>query len=106
MGDIVFWTLIRLTFIIPLIWVAKSYIDYSVWWIASVFILYGVIIHPIILGYRKFEEKNKTILESSLCSSCRHFDKSAVLCVKYDKHPSADYLPCEGLDWEPSSPEH
>ena len=63
--------------------------------------IYGIIIHPTIIHYKLFEEKNKEIIESTLCSSCKHFDKTAVLCMKYDKHPSLEFLPCEGVDWEP-----
>jgi len=32
-----------------------------------------------------------------------HFDKSAVLCMKHDTHPTQEFLPCEGLDWEPNA---
>lgn len=103
MGDIIYWTLIRLAVSIPLIWILKDYFDNSMWWISIVFILYGVVLFPAIRSYKKFEEQNKEILESSLCSSCKHFDKSAVLCIKYDKHPTNDYVPCEGLDWEPKT---
>ncbi len=103
MGDIVFWTLIRFAISIPLIWILEDYISYSLWWLSIVFILYGFVIHPAVLGYKKFEEKNKNLFESSLCSSCKHFEKSAVLCIKYDKHPTSDFVPCEGLDWEPKS---
>jgi hypothetical protein len=103
MGEIVFWTLIRISLSIPFVWILKNYLDYSIWWITAIFILYGIVIHPAILRYRKFEDKNKNIFESSLCASCRHFEKSAVLCIKHDKHPTQNYLPCEGLDWEPKS---
>jgi hypothetical protein len=103
MGDIVFWTLIRLAVSIPFIWALKNYLDYSIWWFSVVFILYGIVIHPAIRSYKTFEEKNKNIIESSLCSTCKHFDKTAVLCIKYDKHPTPQYIPCEGQDWEPSS---
>ena len=105
MGEIVFWTLIRLAISIPLLWFLMDYLDYSLWWISLVFVLYGAVLHPAILSYRKFEEKNKSIVESSLCSSCRHFDKSAVLCIMYDEHPTIDHIPCEGKDWEPKNSE-
>ncbi len=103
MGEIIFWTMIRITIVIPILWVAEGYINYELWWLISIMILYGVIIHPAIIHYRLFEEKNKDIIESTLCSTCLHFDKSAVLCMKYDKHPTKEYLPCDGIDWEPKS---
>ena len=101
MGEIVFWTIVRIVLVIPIIWVLSSYLDFQFWWIVSMLSIYGVIVHPAIIHYRLFEEKNKEIIESTLCSSCHHFDKSAVLCMKHDKHPTKESLPCEGMDWEP-----
>ena len=100
MGDIVFWTLIRLAISIPAVWILRNYIDFQLWWILVPVVLYIVVIHPAFIGYRRFEEKNKSVIESTLCSNCKHFDPTAVLCLKHDKHPTSDYLPCEGFDWE------
>ncbi len=83
------------------LWILKSYIDYQLWLIIGIAAIYGIIIHPAVLSYKKFEVKSKNVLESSLCSTCKHFDPSAVLCMKYDKHPTEDYIPCEGIHWEP-----
>ena len=101
MGEIVFWTLIRTLIMIPVIWISLDYFDYKFWWIISIIAFYIVIIHPAIIGYKKFEEKNKDVNENSLCSTCRHYDKTAVLCMKYDKHPTMNFIPCNGVDWEP-----
>ncbi|MCS7052666.1 MAG: hypothetical protein NZM09_02905 [Ignavibacterium sp.] len=101
MGEIVWFSILRFVFIIFLLW-----FSYDLWG-EKYFVLVGFlsifffVIYPAIRSYRIFFEKNKTIIESTLCSSCKHFDKSAVLCMKYDKHPSLDFLPCEGNDWEP-----
>jgi hypothetical protein len=103
LGAIVFWTIIRTAILIPIIWILQSYIPFNFWSIISITAIYGLIIHPAVLHYRLFEEKNKEIIESTLCSSCKHFDRSAVLCMKYDKHPTMEYLPCGGEDWEPKS---
>ena len=100
MGDIVFWTLIRLAISIPAVWILRNYIDFQLWWILVPVVLYIVVIHPAFVGYRRFEEKNKSVIESTLCSNCKHFDPTAVLCLKHDKHATGDYLPCEGFDWE------
>jgi hypothetical protein len=102
-GEIIFWALIRIAVVIPLIWILKDYFEYSFWWVIGIFALYAVIIHPVIIQYQRFEEKNKSVITASLCSSCKHFEKSAVLCIKHDEHPTPDYIPCEGLDWEPRS---
>ena len=101
MGDIVFWTIMRTAVVIPAMWILRGYIDFELWWAICLMSIYGVIIHPTLIHYKLFEEKNKDIIESTLCSSCKHFDKTAVLCMKYDKHPTMESLPCEGVDWEP-----
>lgn len=103
MGSIVFWTIIRTAIVIPVVWILQSYISFQYWWIISLTAIYGIIIHPAIIHYKLFEKKNKDVIESTLCSSCLHFDKSAVLCMRYDKHPTKDFLPCNGIDWEPKS---
>jgi hypothetical protein len=104
-GDIVFWAIMRTALVIPVVWILQSYVDFQIWFFIVLFGIYGIIIHPAIIHYRLFEEKNKEIIESTLCSSCRHFDKTAVLCLKYDKHPSKTYIPCDGIDWEPTQHE-
>ena len=93
----------RTAITIPLVWLLQGYLDYQYWWVLCLFAIYGVIIHPAVIHYRLFEEKSKEIIESTLCSSCLHFDKSAVLCMKHDTHPTKEVLPCEGLDWEPGT---
>lgn len=101
MGEIVFWTIIRAAIVIPLVWLAKDYLDYSVWWMGGMLTLYGLIIHPAMLHYNNFRARNQEVIEETLCTSCKHFDKGSVLCLKHDEHPAKDYLPCEGIDWEP-----
>lgn len=103
MGDIIYWALIRTAILIPVIWYCSGFIDYRFWWILLCITVYLIVIYPAIRKYKKFEKKNKQIVENSLCSSCRHFDVSAVLCMKYDKHPTPEFLPCDGRDWEPEN---
>lgn len=101
MGEIVFWTIIRAVIVIPIVWIMKGYLDYQVWWMAGMLTLYGVIVHPAVLSYHRFSELNKDVVDGTLCTSCKYFDKGSVLCQKHDEHPTINYLPCEGLDWEP-----
>lgn len=91
----------RLTLVIPSLWIAKDYMNYQLWFTVSLLAIYGIVIHPTTIHYRLFVEKNQEIIESTLCSSCKNFDESAVLCLKHDEHPTREYLPCEGLDWTP-----
>ena len=103
MGAVVFWTIIRFIIVLPLVWLLKSYVSYELWWTISLLSIYGLIIHPAIIHYRLFNEKNQEILEDTLCSTCEHFNESAILCMKHDEHPTKDYLPCDGIDWSPKA---
>jgi hypothetical protein len=101
MGAIVFWTIIRTAILIPILWLLIDVIDFKFWWTLLAVSIYGVIIHPAVIQYKFFLEKNKKILHDTLCSSCKHFDETAILCLKHDKHPTEKSLPCEGVDWQP-----
>jgi hypothetical protein len=104
LGAVVFWTIIRTAILIPVLWILYGLMDYQLWWLVCFTSIYGVLVHPAVIHYRLFEEENKEVIQSTLCSSCRHFDETAVLCTKYDEHPDVNYLPCEGQDWEPGTP--
>lgn len=101
MGEIVFWTIVRTAIMIPIIWFSQDYFDYKFWWMISALALYGVIVHPVIYQYKKYAEANKNVMEGTLCSSCKHFEKGSVMCLKHDTHPTEEYLPCNGEGWEP-----
>lgn len=100
MGAIIYWTLIRTAILIPALFFLFELLDYKFWWMLGIMSIYGVIIHPAIIQYNLFIEKNKEIINNTLCSSCKHFDETAVLCMMHDKHPTVESLPCEGIDWE------
>jgi hypothetical protein len=102
MGEIVFWAIIRCAIVIPAIYIAKSFLDYTTWWGFGILAIYAVVVHPIAIHYHLFLDRNKEILDSTLCSSCKNFERTAVLCSVCDKHPTREYLPCEGLQWEPN----
>ena len=101
MGEIVLWTLVRITICIPLIWILKDYLSTQLWWSMSLVVIFVFVFYPAVISYRQFQDKNKKIIEDTICSSCKHFDETAVLCMKLDKHPTEDYIPCDGLEWEP-----
>jgi hypothetical protein len=106
MGKIVFWALIRLALTIVVLWILFYYIDYGTWWVLGIVSLYVVVIHPALIQYDIFRESSKKIVDSSLCSSCKYFDGTAVLCTKLDEHPTENYLPCNGEYWEPKNYEN
>ncbi len=100
MGVIIFWGIIRTAILIPILWLLYSMIEYRYWWWLVILSVYSVIIYPATIQYRLFQEENEELINNSLCSSCKHFNKTAVICLKYDKHPTLEKLPCNGLEWE------
>ena len=102
MGTIVYWTLIRIAILIPALWYLLEWVNYKYSWLFISVAVYAVVIHPAIVQYKKFVDQNEEIVNNSLCSTCKHFDKSAVVCMMYDKHPTAESIPCEGAAWEPA----
>lgn len=101
MGGIIFWAIIRTAFLIPALWFLSGHMEYRYWWWLGIFSVYGVIIHPAMIQYRIFLQENKEVITDTLCSSCKHFDETAVICLVEDEHPTRDYIPCEGVSWEP-----
>lgn len=106
MGGIIFWAIIRTAVLIPALWLMQGLMEYKYWWWFGIMVIYGVIIHPSVIQYRLFIEENKEIIRNTLCSTCKHFDKSAVICLMHDRHPTLKFLPCEGMDWEPVGEGH
>lgn len=101
MGHIVFWGLVRIAILIPALWFLLEYMEYKYWWTVGIMSVYVIVIHPAILQYKIFYEKNKRVILETLCSNCKHFDETAVLCMKHDEHPTEHYVPCDGIDWQP-----
>lgn len=103
LGSIIFWGIIRLALTIAGVWILYYYLEYRYWWIFGILALYAVVLNPAIIQYKIFKEKNKEIIENTLCSSCKYFVADSILCLRLDEHPSKTYLPCEGEGWEPKS---
>lgn len=101
MGNIIYWALIRFAVTIPIAWFLSGYIESRFYTVAAIGLIYLIALHPAIIQYKKFINRTKSIVEDTLCSKCKHFDETAVLCMKYDEHPTMNYIPCEGVHWEP-----
>lgn len=101
MGGIIYWGLVRTAIMIILLWISYGYFDKQFFWIIASIAIYLIIIHPIVAQYKAFVAKNKEVINNSLCSKCKHFNDTAVLCMKYDQHPTDEFTPCDGIDWEP-----
>ena len=100
MGEIVYKTLIRFAITLFILWFSKDFFDEKFFWIISLLAIYFFVFYPTFMSYKKFIDFNLNIIKNTLCSSCKHFNESAVLCTKYDKHPSENFIPCERTDWE------
>ncbi|MDQ1265242.1 MAG: hypothetical protein QG635_392 [Bacteroidota bacterium] len=102
-GSIVWGLLLRSSIIIFLSIVIINYFQiYTYWWLVF-FALWFFAAYPAWRQWQKFHSRMEDFTESTLCGSCRHFDKSSQLCRIYDEHVSVDYLPCGGDSWEPAS---
>jgi hypothetical protein len=100
MGEIIYKALIKVSLAIPTLWYLIDKTDYKLWWIILIAVAFGFIVMPAVRQFEDFNLKNSEVLEKSICSSCRHFDKSSVLCMKYDKQLKPGFIPCEGNSWE------
>ena len=101
MGAIIYWAMIRIAILIPALWFLLDWVNYKYYWLVVAIAVYAIVIHPAVVQYKIFVEQTKEVVENSLCANCIHFDKSAVVCMKYDKHPTVESIPCEGVAWEP-----
>ncbi|PID58414.1 MAG: hypothetical protein CR986_07865 [Ignavibacteriae bacterium] len=101
MGKIIYQGIIRLAILLPILWLAVDYFEYKYWWAVVSLTVYGFIFHPAYIQYQIWFNANKKIITNSLCSSCRHFDETAIICLKLDEHPTEKEIPCEGSAWEP-----
>jgi len=101
LGEIVYKTLVRFAATLLILWFGKDLFGEKFFWIVSLLAIYFFVLHPAYLSYKKFIDSNLEVINNTLCSSCKHFNESAVLCTKYDKHPTESFIPCEGTAWEP-----
>ncbi len=100
-GSIVWGILLRTLLIIVLTLFLTDYFDIRQYWWFSLFAFWGFAAFPAYKQIQAFSERIDDFEESTLCGQCKHFDKSGQRCSIYDEHVSVNYIPCEGLDWEP-----
>jgi hypothetical protein len=105
-GSIVSWTLLRAVIYVLAAIFAFDYfrwVDYSLWWTVCVALFYAFVIYPMQVQYNHFRDETKSIVSGTLCSTCRHFEQTGILCLKLDEHVTDTYIPCDGQLWEPAS---
>lgn len=100
-GSVVWGVLLRSAIIIFLgFLIAAAFEMNKLFWFFF-FIFWFVAVYPGWRQYQLFQKRIKNVEESTLCGSCKHFEKTSQLCKIFDEHVSKDYIPCEGLNWEP-----
>lgn len=105
-GSIVTWGIIRAAIVMLLSWFVGDmvgWLDYGTWWMLTVLIFYAAVLHPMQVQYRLYKEETAQVMDGTLCSTCRYFEPTGVLCSKLDEHVSEHDIPCEGELWEPTS---
>ncbi|MCX6154151.1 MAG: hypothetical protein NT007_08325 [Candidatus Kapabacteria bacterium] len=102
-GSIVMGALLRIVLVLIISFILASYWWFREYWWMSFFILWFFAVYPAYRQYQGFNTSMDDIKESTLCGSCKHFDSTSQFCMKYNEHMSKDYIPCEGMDWEPFS---
>ncbi|MBR9976909.1 MAG: hypothetical protein KFH87_02370 [Bacteroidetes bacterium] len=103
-GSIVSWGIFRMALVIGVSLLFAEYvrwIDYSTWAIITLVMLYAAVVHPMQVQYRIYREETLAVMDGTLCSTCKYFEPTGVLCSKLDEHVSEDHIPCEGELWEP-----
>jgi hypothetical protein len=102
-GSIIWGIILRSTLIFILSFVFLEFVQMREHiWIALFLLWFGAI-YPGWKQFQVFNKQNKEILEDTLCGSCRNFDPTSQLCKIMDEHVTKNYIPCEGLNWEPKS---
>ena len=101
MGSIVWGMILRssLIFIISFTFVEFAQMREHIW--IALFLLWFGALYPGWKQIQVFNRKNRELLEDTLCGSCRNYEPDSQLCRIMDEHITRDYIPCEGLNWEP-----
>lgn len=102
-GAIIWGTLLRsfILMVVSTILIRKYMLYDYIYFL--IFILWFFIAMPAYKAYQNFDKDMEDFTESTLCGTCRNFEKSAQLCKIYDQHPTKNFIPCDGLSWEPKT---
>jgi len=100
-GSIVWGVLLRSAIIMVLSFILMIYLENHTYSYMFFFIFWFAAAYPGWRQYQLFQQRIKKVEESTLCGSCRHFEPSSQLCKILDEHVTREYIPCEGLSWEP-----
>ncbi len=102
-GSIVWGVILRASIIVVLSFIFIQFFRFTGYWWLALFVFWFAAVYPGWKQYQKFNDKIQDIEESTLCGKCRYFEPTGQLCKIYDEHITKNYIPCDGLDWEPKS---
>lgn len=102
-GSLVYGVIVRSAFIFLLSLFLVDYFDFRGNWLIIAVLLWFIVAFPAYNRYKKFVRETEQFVEETLCGKCKYFDPTSKLCTIYDEHPSEDYIPCSGDNWEPKS---
>lgn len=100
-GSVVWGVILRSAIIIALGFLLIQRSEFREYWWFFLFFFWFVAIYPGWRQYSKYQTRIKKLEENTLCGSCKHFEQTSILCKIYDEHVSKEYIPCDGLNWEP-----
>jgi hypothetical protein len=103
-GSIVGWAILRAAVYIGISLILFDYLrwsNYALWWMITFALFYPVVIHPAQVQYRLYKEETQNVVTGTLCSSCKYFEPTGIMCSKLDEHVTEEYIPCDGELWEP-----
>jgi hypothetical protein len=102
-GSIIWGAILRSAILMLIIFLLLESLTMREYWWFMLFAIWFIAVYPAWLQWQKFNERMKTFTEQTLCGSCIQFDPTSQLCRLFDEHVSTNYIPCEGLNWEPVS---
>ncbi|MCX7929531.1 MAG: hypothetical protein N2663_02270 [Chlorobi bacterium] len=100
-GTIVFGVLLRSLLTVIAGFAIWHYAGVEISVPVSLALLWGYVVYPAYRQYVVYNEHTEHVHEELLCSRCRHFNASGQHCLLFDEHVRPDYIPCDGLDWDP-----
>jgi hypothetical protein len=102
-GSIVWGVLLRTAIIVFLSFIFYQFFGMQKFWWFTLLLIWFVSAYPAYRQYQIFQHRIQKVQEETLCGKCKYFESSSQLCRLYDEHISKNYIPCEGLSWEPTT---
>jgi hypothetical protein len=99
-GTIVFRALVKLLILMLITWFVLETYKLQYYWLVPLALVYFIVVLPAYHQYQRFYAESKEATSDLICSKCKHFDSTGVLCTLYDEHVSKKHIPCDGDAWE------